>query len=51
MTVFRLKKEIKELKEAASKKPNPWPRKRPKEEIEALMKKYRAAGLFDGEEK
>lgn len=47
MTVQQLKKEINELKEDAVKKPNLWPRKRSKEEIEALMQKYRDAGIFN----
>jgi hypothetical protein len=50
MTVQQLRKEIKELKEEAVKKLNKWPRKRSKEEIDALLKMYEDAGLFDDAE-
>jgi hypothetical protein len=46
VTIQQIKQDIAELKEKATKKPNLWPRKRSKEEIEALLQKYRDAGYI-----
>lgn len=49
MSLLQIKKELKELKEAAAKKPNSWPQKRSKEELDALLQKYVDAGLWGKE--
>jgi len=50
MSLQQLRKEIKELKEEAGKKPNPWPWKRTEAERQALIQKYRDMGLWDNKE-
>ncbi len=49
MSLLQIKKELKEIKETATKKPNSWPQKRSKEELDALLHKYVDAGLWDEE--
>ena len=52
MTIGQLKRDIRELKNAAAaaKKPNSWPHIRSKEEIDELMQKYRDMGLWDNKD-